>query len=167
MKNTNKERKFITEEDHLEKEWFEQARNMTMDKLPEFINHILNDYHHDYGTACHAVAACAIAAAWAADNKVGLTGFQAGFVMWDFIRQWEFTSNKCGLKIVNYDNMLYPQYEEKFDKVIPDYVWEKLQEQAKKELEGIDAYVSDYVVDHWRSIANGVVPFGYTVVEDK
>ena len=59
----------ITEEMHLEKEWFEQAREQKLETLPEFMNHILNDYRHDYGTICHAISACALAAAWAADNS--------------------------------------------------------------------------------------------------
>ena len=30
--------------------------------------------------------------------------------MWDFIIDWMYTSNQCGLRIVDYDDMLYPQY---------------------------------------------------------
>ena len=29
----------ITEEMHVEKEWFEQAREQTLETLPDFINH--------------------------------------------------------------------------------------------------------------------------------
>lgn len=156
----------ITEEMHFEKEWFAEAKNQTPETLMRFINHVLNDYIHDYGTIVHAVSACAIAAAWAADEKAGLTGFQAGFVMWDFIRQWSYPSNRCGLKIVNYDNLLYPQYKDKFEKTIPKNTWERVQDVASKELEGLEGIESDWVVDHWKSIVNGEVPFGYKVVDD-
>ena len=97
---------------HPEKEWFKQAKKQTIETLPEFMNHIMNDYCHDYGTVCHAVAACAMAAVYAANHHPsgGITGFQAGFVMWDIIRQTNYPSNKCGMKLIDYDNMLYPQY---------------------------------------------------------
>ena len=135
----------------------------------DFINHVMNDYIHDYGTVCHAISACAIAAAWAANETPGacggITGFQAGFVMWDFIKQWEFSSNKCGLKILDYDNMLYPQYEGKFDKIISKDVWALLQKQANENLKDT-SYAANEVVAHWQKIACGEVPFGY-VVSDK
>ena len=155
----------IIEEMHPEVEWFEEARNMTLEKLPDFMNHVLNDYIHDYGTIVHAVGACAVAAAWAANDVAGLTGFQAGFVMWDFIRQWEYAGNKCGLRLMNYDDMLYPQYEEKFDKTIKADTWKELQKQAKEKLKEFENdWVSPSVVRHWQSIADGTVPFGYKII---
>lgn len=148
-------------------EWFAEARDQTLETLPDFMNRLLKDYGHGYGTIVHAVAACAIAAAWAANESCsGITGFQAGCVMWDFIRQWNYRSNKCGLKIVDYDNMLYPQYEEKFDNVISKDVWEALREEAKKKLEAYTGTVHPAVFAHWESIVEGKVPFGYTVKED-
>ena len=125
----------ITEEVHPETDWFEQAKTQTLETLPEFVNHVLNDYEHDYGTICHAVSACALAAAWAACEIAGLTSFQAGFVMWDFIHEWIYSSNKCGMKIIDYDDMLYPQYEHKFEKTIKPDVWFMLQKEAKNRLE--------------------------------
>lgn len=159
----------ITEEMHLEKEWFANAKKQTLETLPAFMNHVLNDYCHDYGTICHAISACAIAAAWAADSSEqgGITGFQAGFVMWDFIRQWRYSSNKSGLKIIDYDNMLYPQYEYKFtNKEIPQSIWESLQKQAEELLREEKPYVNETVIEHWQNIIDGNVPFGYTVKED-
>lgn len=160
----------INEEMHLEKEWFAEAMKQTPETLMGFINHVMNDYNHDYGTVCHAVAACAIAAAWAANKAPGacggITGFQAGFVMWDFIRQWEFSSNKCGLKIVDYDNMLYPQYAPKFAKTISKDTWVLLQKEAAERLKDCEYCRSD-VINHWKGIVAGNVPFGYTVVDER
>jgi len=158
----------INEDLHIEKQWFEDAREQTLDTLMGFINHVMNDYVHDYGTLCHAVSACAVAAAWAANSsegaRGGITGFQASFVMWDFIRYWLHSHNKCGLMMIDFDNMLYPQYEYRFDKTIPKDVWELLQKQAAEKLKDLDG-CSDRVADHWRSIVNGNVPFGYRVVD--
>lgn len=156
----------VTEEMHPEKAWFAEAKKMTEEDLAGYYARIIHGYNHDYGTACHAVAAVALAAAWAAcgDNDIGLSGFQAGFVMWDFIKNWTYHGNECGLKLVDYDNMLYPQYEEKFDKVISQTTWKAIQEAAKKNLDTCDG-ASYGVIQHWRKIVNGEVPFGYRVVE--
>lgn len=156
----------VTEEMHPEKAWFAEAGKMTEEELPGFYERIIHGYNHDYGTACHAVAACALAAAWAAcgDNDIGLSGFQAGFVMWDFIKNWTKIGNVCGLKLVDYDDMLYPQYEEKFEKTICKDNWEMVQKKAIKNLER-EREVHPAVAEHWRKIAEGVVPFGYRVVD--
>lgn len=157
----------VAEAMHPEKEWFAEAAKMTMDELPDFMNRLTHGYNHDYGTAVHAVSACALAAAWAAcrEDDIGLTGFQAGFVMWDFIRNWTKTGNKCGLRLLDYDDMLYPQCEEKMDKSISKANWEALQKEAEKNLEIVkDAHPK--VIEHWKNITEGSVPFGYKVVDD-
>ena len=154
----------------LKKSGLPRQRSRLLKRFPLFMDHVMNDYVHSYGTVCHAVAACGIAAAYAANKmdgaRGGLTGFQASFVMWDFIRQWQYSYNKCGLRIVDYDNMLYPQYEDKFQKTITKDVWESLQREAKKSLENSD-YAAERVVRHWQSIVNGKVPFGYRVVDKR
>lgn len=156
----------INEEMHLEKEWFAEAKKQTLETLPAFINHVMNDYAHDYGTVCHAISACAIAAAWAANECDGacggITGFQAGFVMWDFVKEWSYPRNKTALKIINYDDMLYPQYEHKFQKTMSKGMWELIQSEAKKKLE-LTEHAHPNVVAHWKSIVEGQIPFGYTI----
>lgn len=164
----------INEKQHLEKIWFKEAQEQTIETLPAFINHIMNDYVHDYGTICHAIAACALAAAWGTNHheQGGITGFQASFVMWDFIKEWEYSGNKTGLKIVDYDNMLYPQYKDKFDKVISKETFKGIQKEAINRLGEYyntlenERYVHPDVVKHWRSIVAGNVPFGYKIKED-
>ena len=115
--------------------------------------------------------------------------------MWDFIRNWQYRDNECGLKIVDYDLMLYPQCEHKFtEKTIGKWQLEALQKKAQKELDRIQETVEIYnrsqakgmekfineegkdwvdtdfcnirVLNHWRSIVDGIVPFGYRVEND-
>lgn len=161
----------INEEMHLEKEWYEQARKQTLETLPDFIGHVMNDYQHDYGTVCIAIGACALAAAFAANKEAGacggITGFQAGFVMWEFIQQWSYRNNRTGLRILNYDDLLYPQYGHKFEKTITPSTWEAVQKAAKEDLETDHGYsIHPDVIAHWQSIASGVIPFGFVVKED-
>lgn len=150
-------------------QWFQDASEQTFDTLPEFIRHVMNDYDHDYGTVCHAISACAVATAWACDKMEGayggITGFQAGFIMWGFIRHWRYTNNKCGLKILDYDNLLYPQYDYKFEKAISESRWKTVQKQAERLLKE-DEFACHDVVDHWKSIVDGNLPFGFKIGDE-
>lgn len=66
----------ITEDDGIHNGWYEEAKQHTTKTLPVFIQHLTEDYRHDYGTICHAVAAAALAAAHAVDHAPcgGVTG---------------------------------------------------------------------------------------------
>lgn len=151
----------------LEKDWFRKAEEIkTPEELAKFAKELLIDTQHDYGTVCHAVGAIALAGAWLGAHIQGITGFQAGFVMWAFIRQWNYSDNKCGLRIIDYDNMLYPQYEDKFDKTITKEKFEAIQKQASILLETRKGAHPD-VINHWKSIVDGVVPFGYTITKEE
>lgn len=46
----------INETDGIHEQWMPVAQEMTMEGLPEFLRHLTEDYHHDYGTICHAIA---------------------------------------------------------------------------------------------------------------
>lgn len=161
----------ITEKDkEIIEQWYKDASKQTLETLPEFMAHILNDYSHDYGTICKAIGACAIAAAWAANSSPqgGITGFQAGAVMWEFIFNWAYRHNKCGLRFVDYDDMLYPQHAANFDKRIPPRIMELLQTEAQFKLSELseENTVHPDVKAHWEQIAAGIPPFGFIVAED-
>ena len=162
----NMEKTPITEDMNLQKEWYEQAKQIkAMEELTLFIAHVMNDYDHDYGTAVHAIAASALAAAYYGAYSESVTGFQMSLIMWMIAHQLVYDDNVCGLKMIDYDDMLYPQYEDKFDKTISPQVWENLQKEAKKRLEVADEEpkACAAVRNHWQSIVDGKVPFGYTV----
>lgn len=162
-----KEQKVITEEMHLEEEWYKRAKSMNMSGLMPFVREMVNDYWHDYSTAVHAVAASAVAAAWATCRKIGLSGFQASIVMWFFIKHWYKTSNETGLKLIDYDDMLYPQYEYRFEKTISPGNWESVQKKAQKLLDDDKGLAGLLVKEHWQDIVDGKVPFGYVVKDDE
>ena len=148
---------------------FDEAREQTLETLLDFMRSILIEKTHTYESIVDAIAACAIGAAWAADNSPegGITGWQANFVMWSFIKEWMYRNNKCGLKIVDYDDMLFPQYSDHFKKTISKSVWEALQKEAKEQLKISGNTAHPVVVAHWKSIVNGEVPFGYRVKEER
>ena len=133
----------------------------SFDDLVEFLKEVHN-HNTGYGVAPRAIAQAALAVAWYFASEFGITGFQAGFVMWDFIRDWNRTGNKTGLKLIDYDDMLYPQYDHKFEKTIKRDTWVSIQKEAKKRLEE-GGKVHPDVAKHWQSIVDGIPPFGYTI----
>lgn len=152
--------------------WYYIARNgvKTPDQLKEFADMLFGDYIHTYETTVYAISAIATAAAWMGSHIEGITGFQASCVSMEFLKAWGFKNNETGFKIVDYDYMLYPQYDYKFEKVISKDIWEKLQETAKKNLKKIGTpgmvTVDPEVKKHWESIAAGNIPFGYCLKPD-
>ena len=123
---------------------------------------------HDYDSIVHASAAIAVAAfnAFNRGPQGGITGFQASFVGWDLVRHFMAGGNKTSLKLVDYDKMLYPQYRENFEKTIQKEVWEIIQKEAEKGL-ATETEAHPAVILHWRRIVDGIIPFGYTVKEEK
>ena len=141
----------------------ERKNIKSFDDLVAFLQRVKDNCNTGYGTAPRAIAQAALATAWYLASDFGITGFQAGCTMWDFIRDWNYSGNKCGLKIVDYDNMLYPQYDDYFEKTIRRDVFEALQEEAEKNLRNSTQYTHPAVINHWKSIVDGDVPFGYVV----
>lgn len=160
------EKQVITEEMKIHEAWFKEAKSMTLEKLPGFLKHLTEDYVHDYGTIVHALGAGAVATAWALNNSPagGITGFQASCVMWDFIQNWFYSGNKCGLRLLDMDNLLYPQYEYKF-KTIPGEMFAAIQEEAKKRIDTA-RHVHPDVYQHWLNIVAGEIPFGLEIEEE-
>lgn len=157
----------ITEEDGVQKVWYEQAQSkeMTLGTLPEFIHHLAYDYEHDYGTICHAIAAGMSAVLTAMNNgpQGGITGFQAGGIMWMVI---EHAFHESGpMRLTKFDDMLYPQNESRFRSITAD-TWRYLQEQARSRLANKPDYMAPEVEQHMRSITDGIVPFGFVVERD-
>ena len=154
-----------TEEFNLIKqEWYDEARVMKVEDLEKFVKHLTEDYIHDYGTICHAMSIASIAAMWAVNHTKsgGITGFQASCVMWENIKNWMTEYRDVPLRLVNYKDMLYPQYESKYQKILSDENFEWLQKEAVKNLADTDIAHPD-VIAHWQTIADGMVPFGYVL----
>ena len=138
----------------------------TFEDLIEFLKYVKDSCNSGYGEAPLAIAQASLAVAWYLSREFGITGFQASCTMWDFIQGWTKTNNKCGLRLVDYDDMLFPQYNYKFDKTISNEVWKNLQKQSRELLSDNTDYVHPHVLAHWKSIVDGKVPFGYYVTDE-
>jgi len=163
----NRMREPVKEEQGIHKKWYEEAKKMTLKDLPKFIEKLDEMYEHDYGTVCHSIAAAALATANAMNrgkgSRGGITGFQSGAVMWQFITGWGLYEKDAPLHIIDYNDMLYPQSVGKFTEISAD-TWEHLQKEAKTRLkEDKDKSAHPNVRAHWQLIIDGVVPFGYKI----
>ena len=146
----------ISESDGIHKEWYEQAKEQTLETLEEFLRHLTDDYYHDYGTICHAITAGAIGAAWAIEHSPqgGITGFQAGAIMWEFIKNW--MRKNPPMVLLEYRDLLYPQYIDRFTTISRTNAdW--LMEEAKKELK-TGKKMAPRVLSHMEAIAGGWLP---------
>lgn len=94
-------------------------------------------------------------------ENLGLTGFQASYAMVKALKNFSYPSS-CGIRIVDYDDFLYPQYEEKLTSISAS-TWEVLQKEARRLLVENRENAAAPVVAHWQSVADGKVPFGYKV----
>lgn len=157
-------RQKIREEDGIHKSWYTEASEMTADKLGEFIKKLTEDYEHDYGTICHACAAAAIAGASLVNHSEqgGITGFQASGIMWEFIKHWMHYEGP--LRLIKYEEMLYPQHADRFNTISKD-TFEYLQKKAKTYIEHREPFAHPKVIEHWQSIVDGYIPFGFKLDE--
>jgi hypothetical protein len=153
----------LKEEDEVQEQWYANAKEQTLETLPAFLRHLSEDYVHDYGTIVHALAAGAIATTWALNHTDtgGITGFQASAIMWEYMKHWAHISFPA--RLLKFEDMLYPQYKQKFDKVMDRETWSWLQDQANINLKKEAEDVAIEVRNHWEAIAAGRVPFGYSV----
>lgn len=145
---------------------YQRAKNVkTKEELDSLLKDVIKSKDLDYGKIVYAICACMNATMNYIDNSPvgGITGFQASFIGWEMVKEYmSISKDSPGLKLIDYENMLYPQYEEKFEKKISLKLWSKLQEQARKLLiECPNAHPN--VIKHWKSIARGHVPFGYEI----
>lgn len=147
---------------------YEKANNVkTREQLNELLDEVINDKDLDYGTIVYAISGCMLATAKYIDRSEvgGITGFQASFIAWEMVAKFMHES-KVAMRLIDYEDMLYPQYENRFAKTISKRTWDILQAEASKRLlETPNAHPE--VIKHWKSIVDGKVPFGYEVKDDE
>ena len=146
-------------------QWEKEAKEVkTPDELALFVTKLITEYTHDYGTVVRATTAVMMASFSVVDKSPqgGITSFQAGFIAWDMIK--EFMGIQGAAKILDYDNLLYPQYSEKFEKTLTKELWEQIQQKAKGKLSENNEHTNSRVISHWQSIVNGVLPFGFVII---
>ena len=70
-----------------------------------------------------------------------------------------FPDNKLGFTVINYDDLLYPQYEYRFtERKISAEGAEKLRREAKARIGESDGMTHPAVIAWWQKLADGQFP---------
>ena len=142
--------------------WFKEAEKCNLEdgSLKKFLDHLRDDYAYDYGTYARATAAAAFATASAFARHFGLTMFLWDAAALDIVGKMMFPQNKLGYVVLDYDDILYPQYEERFShRKISKEGAEDLKKEAQRLLdERKGEMVSEWVVEWWKKLARGEFP---------
>ena len=137
------------------------------DSIDKFASELVKNYKHDYGTCVHAAAAVAKAAICKASRMFGLTGFQHGCILSLLMRNEFGIGREIGSKILDMDNLLFPQYMRNFVELkISKRCAENLRKRAAAKIKDAKAkneIVSKRVFEHWKWIAAGNLPSFVTV----
>lgn len=127
----------------------------TLDELNKIIEQ-LTERKHDYGTCVYAMSIAAVATFNYVAGKLGVTGFQASCADLDILRRTRDYEN--GFSIINYDNLLYPQYWDDEHFPSKEQLLEKNKEQlakaAKKKLKESNGSAHPNVIKHWEMVAS-------------
>lgn len=126
-----------------------------LDELKAYIAD-LESKEHSYGSCVYAMSLAAVAAFNYMAGALGVTGFQAGCADMDIIKR---TRNmNSGFRILNYENLLYPQYldSEHFpsiaDLMANNDLRKRLKETATEKLKEFpEAHPN--VIAHWEKLS--------------
>ena len=136
---------------------FEVPHIETTSELVSFIDRMEKE-GCTYETAPYVMALSAYATFMYMAKKLEVTGFQASWADMQFLKR---TRNlKDGFRILNYENLLYPQYKNEFtfEKLLEDNL-DHIQEKAKELLRRTENEDGTYsaapeVVKHWQMIVD-------------
>ena len=148
--------------------WFKEAQKCKLEdgSLQKFLDHLKNDYQFDYGTSARATAAAAFATANAFASYIGLTGFLWSCAAMDILGKMCFPHNKLGYKVIDYDNLLYPQYQDRFtENKISEAGAERLKQEAQNLIDE-GGLVHHDVLAWWKRLAGGNIPHWLHIVKE-
>lgn len=87
---------------------FSYRKCKTIEELSQYIKELI-EYKHDYNTSGYAITKSLLATEMMMANVLGTTGFQHGYAHVSYIT--ETKGSKTGCAILNFDDMMYPQYD--------------------------------------------------------
>jgi hypothetical protein len=113
-----------------------------------------------YETAPYAMALASYATFMYMADKLGVTGFQASWADMQFLSRTRGMED--GFRILDYSNLLYPQYENEFDLSMDKLIEENIEHLRPKAIKLLEKDKNDDgtynahedIVAHWERIAN-------------
>ena len=137
---------------------YEVPRIESLDDLKKFITE-MEQNGQSYETAPYAVALASYATFMYMAGRLGISGLQASWADMQFLKR---TRNmKDGFRILDYSELLYPQYEYKFNLSMDKLIEENIEHLKPKAIELLENNKNDDgtysahedVVTHWKRIA--------------
>jgi hypothetical protein len=118
-------------------------------QLYKYIRSLLK-IKHDYGTCVYAMSMSATATFYYVAHKLGVSGFQASCADMDILRRTRHYEH--GFMIIDYKNLLYPQYWTPEHFPTPQYLFEKNKDHLLQEVDNLlenNNSACKEVRDHW------------------
>lgn len=130
---------------------YENPSPKTLKELQAILR-ALEKRKHDYGTCVYAVSIASVATFNFMAHKLGITGFQAGCADLDILKR---TRRMERFRIVNYNDLLYPQYRDKFDELKYEALLEENREWLAVEARRLlkEPHGADSVRAHWERLS--------------
>jgi hypothetical protein len=150
----------MTEQEYRDAVYDEAKETKTPEALTEFIAKRYAETL-DYGTivyACSATMQAAFNVMNAHPQFGGITGFQAGCLMWEMVHKFGMFEKDAPLRIQDFNNLLYPQYDEKFATTISPETAAHLKEKAKVLAGKNGEFAHSEVMARWKKMADGWLP---------
>jgi hypothetical protein len=152
-------KQLVKANDGLQEQWYEQARQQTLETMPEFIRYLLDEYSHDAQTIVHAMVAGCLAtlSAMNAHPEGDLGPSQSSQLLGLFIRKWARLDGPA--KIMSWAALLDPEYEDQCMRV-PEEVSLYLRSLARQVLDS-KTYKNESHRIHLERIEQGEMPWGF------
>lgn len=150
----------------LKQELYDKIKQVdSIDKFNSFYKEITNQPINE-GNIVEMASAFILAAANTLVQKYPkmFTKDRSGEIMWNFIRSWLPEFSFSPLRMLIYEDLLYPQFARNF-KTISQDIFEWIQNTAKNHLERHKDASPDLKV-HWQSIIDGQIPYGLILEEE-
>ena len=137
---------------------FSYRKCNTIEELSQYITDLVEYKNHDYNTSGYSITKSLLATEMLIAHLLGTTGAQHGYANVSYIT--ETRSSKTGCAILNFDDLLYPQYNmlEKVEGWIKDhkkseYFITEVKNRIKEDDEG-NFKAHPNVRDHWEKLIN-------------
>lgn len=147
------------------KELEERAHDITFDTLNKFINELQNNSFDTNEELTGLIALAGVAATQAMRTHFNQVGTRAQDMRIAMIYLHGILKLDCPIKITLFDEMLFPNNDLRFEKIIPPTVFQYLQNRANFILndEELSTKCPPEVIEHLESIIRGHVPYGFQI----
>lgn len=138
----------------------------TKEQLLEFLDKEIENEELTKDNIDHAIAAFMLAASNVLVQKHGnlIDKDKAGDIMWNFIRHWLPEFAYAPIRMLIYEDLLFPQFERNFKTITKD-IQEWVKKQAEHNLKTHGDKAAPELVEHWRKIINGYIPYDLELEE--